>query len=296
MSANDRQVGGSHYEATVQHWDFVVQALLDHYLSGNATKYLSRWRRKAGLQDLEKALHYVDKLIEQVLAGLVVPPPWAGEQTMVQALELTYQFLQANGIQGTQPEAEIIERLVSWRDVSVLYEARAILVDMIHDEKERLAALPTVRPTKDQWALELALITAKRGTCARRKVGCVLLDARGHVLATGYNGRAAGLDHCSEGHPCAGATAPSGTNLDACEAIHAEQNALMQCADVHQIDTVYTTASPCLTCVKMLINTGARRIVFLEEYPHPAAKELWLNSDVVKPGGRCQREWVRGTL
>lgn len=123
--------------------------------------------------------------------------------------------------------------------------------------------------------LRVAVETSTGSTCARRAVGCVLIDVRGKVLATGYNGPASGLPHCNEGHPCPGAFAPSGTNLDMCEAIHAEQNALLQCSDVHQIDTCYCTASPCITCVKLLLNTSCRRIVFMEAYPHGEARLLW---------------------
>ena len=150
-----------------------------------------------------------------------------------------------------------------------------------------------MRPSRDEWAMKLALLTAQRATCCRRQVGCVLLNARGHVLATGYNGVAAGQPHCNEKtweaewtgfdmvsvedfhHACAGATAPSGTNLDGCQAIHAEQNALLQCRDIYQIHTAYVTASPCVTCTKLLLNTSCERIVFVEEYPHSAAQELW---------------------
>jgi len=141
-----------------------------------------------------------------------------------------------------------------------------------------------MRPSRDEWAMKLALLTAQRATCCRRRVGCVLLNARGHVLATGYNGVAAGLPHCNQHdpfnptgfpHACAGASAPSGQSLDACQAIHAEQNAMLQCRDVYSIHTAYVTASPCMTCVKLLLNTTCERIVFVEEYPHPEARKLW---------------------
>ena len=62
-TANDTQIGGDHYRSEYQHWDFVEQAGLG-YLEGCATKYVSRWRKKNGLQDLEKADHYLKKLIE----------------------------------------------------------------------------------------------------------------------------------------------------------------------------------------------------------------------------------------
>jgi dCMP deaminase len=136
-----------------------------------------------------------------------------------------------------------------------------------------------MRPTKDVWALAMARLTAQRGTCARRQVGCVLTDARGHVLATGYNGRPRGFPHCNEGNPCLGATAATGTSLDLCEAVHAEQNALLQCHDVELIDACYVTVSPCITCVKLLLNTGCRRIIAAAAYAHDAAaRDLWLRT------------------
>jgi dCMP deaminase len=144
-----------------------------------------------------------------------------------------------------------------------------------------------MRPDRDAWALQLALLTGRRSTCCRRQVGCVLLNGRGHVLATGYNGVAAGQKHCNEHDPfhptglpwaCEGATAPSGTNLDACQAIHAEQNALLQCRDVYAIETCYVTASPCVTCTKLLLNTSCQRVVFVEAYPQPAAQDLWVGA------------------
>lgn len=143
-----------------------------------------------------------------------------------------------------------------------------------------------MRPTKLEWAMGLARETAKRSTCLRRHVGCVLLNTRGHVLATGYNGVAAGLPHCNEPDDesfgktifpwaCSGASSQSGTNLDGCQAIHAEQNALLQCRDVYEIYQCVVTASPCMTCTKLLLNTSCYEIYFLEEYPQPEARKLW---------------------
>ena len=133
-----------------------------------------------------------------------------------------------------------------------------------------------MRITRDEWAMRLAETTALRATCLRRSVGCILLNDKGHVLATVYNGVPAGMLHCNEGHPCEGATSPSGTNLDACHAIHAEQNALLQCKDVYQVHTAYVTVSPCITCVKLLLNSGCQRIVFRKPYPHTEARDLWV--------------------
>lgn len=70
MSANDRQVGGEHYKkhGGLQHWDVVQHFDLD-YFQGQITKYVMRWHDKGGLQDLEKAAHFLDKYIEVVRAG-----------------------------------------------------------------------------------------------------------------------------------------------------------------------------------------------------------------------------------
>ena len=63
-SANATQVGGAHYKQhTHETWDVILDWGLG-YLDGNAVKYLSRWRHKGGVQDLKKARHYIDKLIE----------------------------------------------------------------------------------------------------------------------------------------------------------------------------------------------------------------------------------------
>lgn len=164
-----------------------------------------------------------------------------------------------------------------------------------------------MRPDLDHWMIELASVVAKRSTCLRRAVGCILVDARGHVLSTGYNGVAAGMAHCNEEdvnysfgcmpgvvrplptgqypHACSGAKSPSGQNLDGCQAIHAEQNALLQCRDVDMIHSCYVTTSPCLTCTKLLMNTSCSRILFTELYAQ-SSSSLWLSS-------RNSREWTK---
>lgn len=165
-----------------------------------------------------------------------------------------------------------------------------------------------MRPDHDTYFTRMAALVATRATCLRRAVGAVLVNSRRHVLATGYNGVAAGRPHCNEvtgevanpaldrgdgtyrvaehweratihvfGHACSGANSPSGTNLDGCQAIHAEQNALLQCRDVFDIDTCYVTVSPCIHCTKLLLNTSCRRIVAASIYDQRAAS-LWTDS------------------
>lgn len=62
-TANSRQVGGSHYAQPIQHWDLVIANNIP-YLEAQVLKYVMRWRDKGGLEDLKKAQHFLDKLME----------------------------------------------------------------------------------------------------------------------------------------------------------------------------------------------------------------------------------------
>lgn len=154
------------------------------------------------------------------------------------------------------------------------------------------------RPSIDLYYMRMARLVATRSTCLRRAVGCVLVDKFGRVLSTGYNGVARGELHCNEPmkHPdlntkgpagiipvvsypnaCAGASSSSGTNLSECAAIHAEQNALIQCRNADDICTCYVTVSPCDSCLKLFMNTSCRRIVVEGWYAQTEAQtcERW---------------------
>lgn len=72
MKANDRQVGGNHYRTGrkgIQHWDLAAAQDYD-YFQGQITKYVDRWKKKNGIADLEKALHFLQKYIEEEKAKL----------------------------------------------------------------------------------------------------------------------------------------------------------------------------------------------------------------------------------
>ena len=134
------------------------------------------------------------------------------------------------------------------------------------------------RPSKDQYFLMMARIAAARATCAGRKVGCVLVDSGGHVLSTGYNGVPANVVHCCD-TPCPGVTQETGI-YSQCQAIHAEMNAVARCLRPHDVHTAYCTISPCTECVKILLATTCRRLVYYELHPAsmPEAKQLWTTS------------------
>ena len=133
-------------------------------------------------------------------------------------------------------------------------------------------------PSKTTYFLAMAKLVSTRGTCARRRVGCVLVDKHGLVLATGYNGNGRGQGHCIDS-PCEGAKFKSGEGLEKCEAIHAEQNAILQCKNTEHIEKAYITLSPCVTCVKLLLNTSCKEIVYLEDYVNKDAERIWKNAN-----------------
>jgi len=142
-----------------------------------------------------------------------------------------------------------------------------------------------MRPSLGTTMLGIASLLAQRATCSKLKVGCVLVDRQGRILSTGYNGVPRGCPHCTD-VPCPGATAPAGADL--CEAVHAEQNALLQCKDPDKIETCYVTHMPCMRCVKELMNTRCTSIVYLDgTLAQPSAEALWLHPH----GGRSLLQW-----
>jgi len=125
------------------------------------------------------------------------------------------------------------------------------------------------RPDWDEYFMDIAHVVARRGNCSRRKVAAVVVKER-RIISTGYNGTPRGIRNCCDGgcRRCAG-DAPSGGDLGECICAHAEENAIVQAA-YHGIavcgSTLYSTLSPCLMCVKMIINAGIAEVVYEDEY------------------------------
>lgn len=115
----------------------------------------------------------------------------------------------------------------------------------------------TIRTEWHEYFMRIAGEVATRATCDRRRVGAVIVRDR-MILSTGYNGSIRGMPHCDEvGHLM---------ENDHCVAtIHAEANAILQAArNGVRIEgaELYTTASPCWSCFKMVVNSGIRRIYY----------------------------------
>jgi hypothetical protein len=102
-AANKRQEGGQHYQGhAYQHWDFVCDTGL-HYLLGCASKYVSRWREKNGLEDLKKAIHYLDKA-EERLVGRHGPITYAARHRSWRGWQ-AYALRYAQQLRNTECEA-----------------------------------------------------------------------------------------------------------------------------------------------------------------------------------------------
>jgi len=127
------------------------------------------------------------------------------------------------------------------------------------------------------YFLQIASTVAKRATCVRRSVGCVLVNDKNHIIATGYNGVESKAVHCLDS-PCEGAFDPRGERKGKCSAIHAEDNAIRQCLDSESIQICYTTISPCPACIKKLLDTPCKAICFSKYYSNHDGVLAWLKA------------------
>lgn len=140
------------------------------------------------------------------------------------------------------------------------------------------------RPSWDEYFMNIAEVVATRSNCSRRHVGAVIVRNR-HILATGYNGTPHGVKNCfAGGCPRCAHTTKSGSHLEECLCVHAEQNAICQAAlHGHAIEgaSVYVTISPCLTCAKLIINSGITEVVYGGDYAFlDTVKDIFKQSGV----------------
>jgi hypothetical protein len=118
---NTRQVGGEHYKAAgLQHWDWVIANNLG-YLEGQITRYISRWRKKNGVQDLEKALHYAEKLEESDPNPRIYPVKKLVEVAAAYAL--------------TEDEVEVFGLVCGYQEHRDLVRIRVLIQTLIREAR-----------------------------------------------------------------------------------------------------------------------------------------------------------------
>jgi dCMP deaminase len=126
-----------------------------------------------------------------------------------------------------------------------------------------------MRADWNEYFMGIALQAATRATCPRKHVGAVIVRDRA-VLSTGYNGSLRGLSHCED----VGCVMEDGHCVTT---VHAEANAILQAAkNGIPVDNaeLYTTASPCWPCFKMIANAGIRKIYYGEFYRDERSREV----------------------
>ena len=121
--------------------------------------------------------------------------------------------------------------------------------------------MPNNRVTWNEYFMAIAEQVASRSTCDRKHIGAVIVRDK-TILSTGYNGSLRGSPHCDEvGHDI--------ENGHCVRTVHAEANAVAQAAkNGVAIDgsEIYVTSSPCLTCFKLVANSGIRTVFYKEFY------------------------------
>lgn len=127
-----------------------------------------------------------------------------------------------------------------------------------------------IRPSWDEYFMEVAKTIAKRATCDRGRSGCVIARDR-QILVTGYVGSPIGLPHCDEvGHLMKKMIHEDDRITMHCvRTVHAEQNAICQAAKLGialERATIYCRMTPCRTCAMMIINCGIERVVCEKKY------------------------------
>jgi dCMP deaminase len=130
--------------------------------------------------------------------------------------------------------------------------------------------------------MRMAEELAKRSTCARLQVGTVVTDAQlENVLAIGYNGNAKGFPNRCD------STVPG-----VCGCLHSEVNALVKAPGGIRDKVVFVTASPCVMCAKLIINSGTTHVFYRQQYRDPSGVEL-LKTAGVNPVlyDRWEQEW-----
>jgi len=131
-----------------------------------------------------------------------------------------------------------------------------------------------------EYFMGVAHLISRRATCTRGHIGAVIVRDN-NILSTGYNGAPSGLPHCNDhGSGCHiyKSIHPDGTVEENCvSTIHAEINAIAQAAK-HGVSIkdsdIYITASPCIHCLKVLINVGIKTIYYAKPYKIEHIAEL----------------------
>lgn len=143
------------------------------------------------------------------------------------------------------------------------------------------------RPSFDEVYMDVVDVIAKRSTCLRKHVGAVITyDHR--ILSHGYNGVPSGNEHCCDTGICL-KTQVGSEEYKVC--VHAEQNAICQCAKrglAVEGATLYVNADVCITCAKLIVSCGIKRVVVRRDH-----KGVTDGLDLLNKCGIEVEEWMQ---
>lgn len=133
-----------------------------------------------------------------------------------------------------------------------------------------------MRPEWNEYFIEIAKVVSSRSTCLRRKYGAVIVKDR-VIISTGYNGSPRGMENCIDIGRCTRQElkVPSGERYELCEAVHAEQNAIINAPPERMKDAVIYIAGyeedrsfaggrPCKLCNRMIRNAQIKEVIYLD--------------------------------
>lgn len=161
--ADSVQIGGDHYKNTPsQHWNLVITTRMG-YFEGQITRYISRWRKKDGIQDLQKALHYIYKLIEVNNGGMRMG---GGIGSLSMRTEVT-KFIAANSLSNIEGQA--IMEVVCWRDEGHLMLARDLVIQLSEEAEPKPVPVEDSNKHADRGK---CLISEGCAVCGKTMVDC----------------------------------------------------------------------------------------------------------------------------
>lgn len=123
----------------------------------------------------------------------------------------------------------------------------------------------------DNVYMAMALAVSTLSHCKRSQVGAIL-EKQGNVISVGYNGTPAGMDNCCEEWTDDGMSIVTKPTV-----LHAEMNAVIKAAKTGnsvQDSTLYVTLAPCIECSKYILQSGIKRVVYLQDYRNMSGVEL----------------------
>ena len=132
-----------------------------------------------------------------------------------------------------------------------------------------------MRTDWDNYFIEIAKVVSSRATCLRRRYGAVIVKDR-VIISTGYNGSPRGIVNCIDTGKCTRQelNIPSGERYELCEAVHAEQNAIINAPPERMKGSViyiagfeedgsFANGKPCKLCDRMIRNAQIMEVIYL---------------------------------